>query len=129
MDIVNEIFGKKIGNLQLSDITNHFLQNKEESEVIEYKSFHIHNNQNDYKHKEKVILKTICAFLNSSGGLLIWGAPVEEKNGDEKVFSGELTPVDRIIIKDNFISKIVNAIVPTPTGINMQIIKTGNNNK
>jgi len=43
MGIVREIFGKNLNDLQLSDIKNHFLQIKEESDVIEYKSFYIHN--------------------------------------------------------------------------------------
>lgn len=124
--MINQIFGKSIEDITLKDIKNHFATNREESDVIEYKSFHVHRGRNDYKEKEKAILKTICAFLNSSGGILIWGAPVEEKdeNGD-KYFAGELSPVDKKIEKDNFISKIVNRVTPVSIGIKMKSIPTG----
>ena len=109
--IIENIFEKSIDELELQDIIDFFKLPKEESDIIEYKSFHV-KNQTNFKEKEKAVLKTICAFLNSSGGLLIWGAPIEKLEGKLKIYAGELSPVKGIIKKDNFISKITNRIIP-----------------
>jgi len=128
MSRIAQIFNKDLEELTINDIKSHFSLNKEESDIIEYKSFYV-KNQTNYGHKENAILKTICAFLNSSGGILIWGAPIEKKDSEgNKFYAGDLSPIDRKIDKDNFISKIVNRILPTASGIRIKIIETGTNN-
>ena len=122
MDYSEKIFGKTFDQLTRQDIVDFFSSPKEESDIIEYKSF-FERGQNNYNHKEKAILKSICAFLNSNGGIIIWGAPVERKDSDgNKHYEGELSPVDRLIKKDSFIAKIANKIIPVPDNINMTII-------
>lgn len=78
MTLSQQFFGKPVDDLTYSDLTTHFAQPQEESDRIEYKSF---RESGDFKKKEATILKTICAFLNSGGGILVWGAPRREKGG------------------------------------------------
>ena len=104
-------------DLQLGDIESYFQKEKEESDKIEFKSFV--DDMNRISEKESTIIKSICAFLNSEGGIIIWGAPIGRKveGKKEKVFSGELSPVERLYEKDEFINKITNLITPQPTGV------------
>lgn len=131
MSLSQKILGVEIGEISLKILQSFFQEEKEESDVLEFKSFHTEkNNQNDYKHKEDGVLRTICAFLNSNGGLLIWGAPGGEKRSSvdsKKVFTGKLSPVDRDIEKDAFISKLANRIIPSPSGIRFGKIKVEEN--
>ncbi len=127
MNITETIFDKKPNEIKLEDLNLFFSNEREESEIIEFKSFYDHK-QNNYKHKENAILKTVCGFLNSNGGVVIWGAPVEKKSFDfdsGKFFKGDLSPVDRYINKDDFINKTVNRITLPPTGIQFYPIEVG----
>ena len=69
-------------------------------------------------------MKSICAFLNSEGGLIIWGAPEGKKVNEkkEKIFQGDLTTISKSFEKDSLLNKIHSAITPLPNGINVQII-------
>jgi hypothetical protein len=115
------LFNKSIHQLELNDIISFFKNAKTETDKLEFKSYLDFENSNSTKSnrdKDKLndIFKSICAFLNSDGGILIWGAP-EGKNVEglkEKVFSGDLTPVKYKIEKDQFINRVVNEISPTP---------------
>jgi hypothetical protein len=126
MNLSKSILGKEIEELELNDIINYFQSPKEESDVIEYKSFY-EKNQDNFKHKENAVLKTICGFLNSKGGLLIWGAPKENKNSDINIYEGELSPVQKEIDRDNFINKVVQKIQPVPSNIKFFKIKITDN--
>jgi hypothetical protein len=118
---VYTLFNKSIHQLELNDIISFFKNAKTETDKLEFKSYLDFENSNSTKSnrdKDKLndIFKSICAFLNSDGGILIWGAP-EGKNVEglkEKVFSGDLTPVKYKIEKDQFINRLVNEISPTP---------------
>jgi hypothetical protein len=126
MDYSQNYFGKPLNDLALSDIENYFTDAKEETETIEFKSFvgkELQGSQYD------PILMAVCALLNSSGGIVIWGAPVGKKeNGKkEKVFQGALSPLNIILEKDALISKISSKITPMPKGINVEIIKEVSN--
>ncbi len=119
-------FGKELSDLTFADIENYFVDEKEESDKIEFKSYHNHNSsEKDHKDKENGVLKTICGLLNSEGGLIIWGAPIGQKiNGkQEKVFQGKLSPCDKAIGKDSFINKVADSITPTPNGVKFQPIE------
>ena len=118
---IYDLFNKSIHQLQLDDIISFFKNAKTETDKIEFKSYLDFVNSNTTKStrdKEKLndIFKSICAFLNSDGGILIWGAPQGKNVGDlkEKVYSGELTPVEYKIEKDQFINRIASEINPTP---------------
>ena len=128
MSITNSITGINIEDITLENLSNFFSVEKEESDIFELKSF-VERGQNNYGHKENGVLKTICGFLNSSGGLIIWGAPVGQipAGRTENVFTGALSPVDRNLEKDAFIGKVTNRIIPIPTGIKFKKIEVAEN--
>lgn len=116
-------FGKDLNQILLKDIETFFNIEKEESDKIEFKSFHSKAKESDSLYG---IQKTIAGFLNSEGGLLIWGAPVgkpHNNNPKKKVFKGDLTPVATEYDKDSIISKIVSSFTPLPIGILFHTIK------
>lgn len=129
MSITNSIIGLNIENITLEDLNNFFKNENEESDIFELKSFFERPGQNNYKLKEDAILKTICGFLNSSGGLIIWGAPSGQipEGRTEKIFVGDLSPVKKNLEKDAFIGKITNRLIPTPTGIKFKKIQVTDN--
>ncbi|MFC7348426.1 helix-turn-helix domain-containing protein [Chryseobacterium zhengzhouense] len=121
MKYSKSILGKNIFDLDYQDLVHFFLQEREESLNLEFKSY---VNQGSVKDKEKVIFKSICALLNSEGGIIIWGAPTELRyeNGNTKAI-GNLTPFNIGLDKDKLINKISSAIVPLPTGVNVNFLK------
>lgn len=114
-------FGKDIVDLKYDDIVNYFVNSREESDKIEFKSYYS-DNESNHKEKENTIIKTICALLNSEGGIIIWGAPIGKTTGEknEKIFIGELSPLNILIEKDRFINKIADSITSTPRGVKFQ---------
>ena len=124
-DFSLKLLGKSLTQITAEDLIEYFQINREESDILEFKSFYRYSgNTKDFQKREDVILKTICAFLNSSGGLLIWGAPAEEKaNDNQKSFKGELTLVEKHIEKDAFVSKVSNRIIPVPPKVNFHPVE------
>lgn len=114
-------FGKPLAELQYADIEHFFTNEHSESDQIEFKSF---NPNGPLESKLAGIIEGITAFLNSSGGLLIWGAPEGSKvaGRKEKVFVGALTKLPLAIEKDWLISKIADKIIPLPRGFRVQLI-------
>jgi len=125
IDFSLKLLGKSLTQITAKDLTEYFQIKREESDILEFKSFYRYSGNNkDFQKREDVILKTICAFLNSSGGLLIWGAPVEEKVSNNQTSSKrELTPIEKYIEKDSFIGKISNRIVPVPPNVNFHPVE------
>ena len=126
MDFCTNFFGKKLEDLNLNDIINFFRESQLESDKIEFKAFGTGGNIND---KYRGVFKNICAFLNSSGGIFIWGAP-EGRNDTETgnlVFQGQLSPIDHILEKDRLINRISDSITPTPNYVNINIIEDNGN--
>lgn len=122
MNYSENYFGKNLTELNYTDIENFFVEEKEESNSLEFKSYSAeYGNLN--KNIEGVI-RGICAFLNSEGGVLIWGAPEGTKieGRQEKVFVGELSPVPELKEKDWLINKISDSITPLPIGVNVQTL-------
>jgi hypothetical protein len=117
-------FGKPLTKITLKDLNDFFAIEHEESDTLEFKSYYEHG-QNNHTHKENGVLKTICAYLNSSGGLLIWGAPVGHTppGRQHKIFTGALSPVSKLIEKDTFISKVANSIYPLSNLVKMHRVK------
>lgn len=124
MDYCKLYFDKNLHELTFEDIENFFLEEKEESDKIEFKSFYDEEDK-DFDKKRNKVLKSISGFLNSEGGIIIWGAPcgqnVEGKK--EKIFKGKLSPVSRLLEKDSFIRKVTNSITPAPRPIRFQPIE------
>jgi hypothetical protein len=117
-------FGKELTELTYDDIEKFFIEEKEESNKIEFKSYHNPDEKN-HTEKENAVIKTICGLLNSEGGIVIWGAPVGQsvEGKKEKIFKGELSPSDKLIEKDTFISRVTDTITPSPNGISFQSLE------
>jgi len=114
-DYCKQILGKSIREITIEDLKSYFLEKKEETEILEFKS-----GQGDFeKIFNKNILRTVSAFLNSSGGLLIWGSPEDKvpEKGLPKVCIGDLVPVTERKEKDQLINRISSSISYMPTGI------------
>lgn len=127
MNYSENFFGKNLTDLEYDDIGQFFVEEQDETNHIELKSYSsIHGNFN--KNIDGVI-RSICALLNSEGGIVIWGAPegsvVEGKT--EKVFVGELSPVPELKEKDWLVNKISDSISPLPIGINVKILEKDGN--
>lgn len=120
----NQYFSKDLNELTFQDIEKYFETPQEESDKIEFKAFHSQFGNFD-KNLEGVI-RGICAFLNSNGGILIWGAPLGIKNNDRVIFHGALTAVSKLIEKDSLISKISDSITPLPIDIRVKTIEQNN---
>lgn len=93
--------------------------------MIEFKSYNVAHGT--VEKSLEGIKKGITAMLNSSGGIIIWGAPEGKQvaGKKEKVFSGVLSPVSELIEKDKLINKISSAITPLPVGVNVKILQDG----
>jgi hypothetical protein len=117
-------FGKDLEELTYSDLTDYFNVEKEESDKIEFKAYH--QQYGNFNKNLEGVIRGICAFLNSSGGLLIWGAPLAKKENDINIFQGELSLVTDLMEKDSLISKISDSITPLPVNVNVKIIENNN---
>lgn len=125
MDFCTAHFGKTLNSLTIDDVKSYFTEERIETDQIEFKSIHPTGNINE---KFAGIQRSICAFLNSSGGLLIWGSPEGQKveGKKEKIFKGELSFFTQVLEKDFVISKISDSIIPLPNNIRTNIISDGN---
>ncbi|MFN8395268.1 MAG: ATP-binding protein [Bacteroidia bacterium] len=127
MNYSENIFGKSLTDLKYSDIEDFFQEEREESNIIEFKSFSTKHGK--IETSLDGVFRGICAFLNSDGGILILGAPEGTKveGKPEKVFFGNLSPVPQLIGKDQIMNKASDLISPLPIGVAMQTInKEGN---
>lgn len=116
-----QYFGKNLEDLEYLDVANYFVEEKEESDKIEFKAFH--SSFGNFNKNLEGVIRAACAFLNSNGGILIWGAPLGVKVEEKVIFKGELALVNKLIEKDSIISKISDSITPLPVNINVQIIE------
>src|SRR5258708_14850149 len=103
--------GKEPSDLTYADIENYFTDEKDESNKIEYKSYHSPDEKN-HTEKENGVIRAICGLLNSEGGLVIWGAPIGQTvtGKKEKVFKAALSPAEKLIEKDSFINRVTDLI-------------------
>lgn len=117
-------FGKSLTAITSADLNRFFAVERDESDTLEFKSY-FEQGQNHHTHKQNAVLKTICAFLNSSGGLLVWGAPVGQTvtGRQNKIFVGDLSPVPTLIEKDTFISRVANSIYPLSNLVRMHRVE------
>ncbi len=118
IDYCTKIFGKPLRDLTFEDVESYFSNPKEENEYLEFKS-----GQGDFEGSfANNIIRTIVGFLNSSGGVLIWGAPKEiaPEKGKPKETKGELIPLTISKSKDDLINRITTSISYMPKGINVE---------
>lgn len=121
----NQYFGKNLEDLAFQDISDFFVVEKEESDKIEFKAFH--PSYGNFNKNLEGVIRGISAFLNSNGGILIWGAPLGQTIAGRTIFQGALSLVDQFIEKDSLISKISDSITPLPVDVNVQTIENGGN--
>jgi len=123
IDYSNVYLGKALNELDYEDLESFFKQEHTESETLEFKSYSTKAAFDDQLNKG--IIKGINAFLNSSGGILIWGSPVGTKSDgrSEEIFVGELSPVNLLKEKDALINMISSRISPLPIGISLKILE------
>lgn len=108
MSLSKHIFGKPLYDLTLLDIEAFFQEQQQETSVLEFKTGDV---------SLEKIYREVAAFLNTQGGLLVIGAPQEQKQGDIKVCHGALTPTDRISSQDRLLQSIAGNISPAPVGL------------
>ena len=127
MNFSQTYLGKSLEELTYKDIEEFFIEEQVETETLEFKSGELFKTINEFKDSlNKNINRSITAFLNSSGGLLIWGAPREyKKDGTNiKYCKGELYPINISRDKDSLISEITRAISHMPIGIKVKILSS-----
>lgn len=127
MDFTTGYFGKSIKDISYQDVASFFTEPRTESDKIEFKSYS--TTFGNLNKSFDGINRGICAFLNSEGGILIFGAPqgVLPPDGKEKIYQGTLTPVNEFWEQDRIINKISDSITPMPVGINVAILNEGAN--
>ncbi len=120
-------FNKKLNELNYEDIEIFFWEEHSENENIEFKSYNVHSSFDSQL--DKSIIRTIDAFLNSTGGLIIWGAPSGfiPEDRKEKVFKGDLSPSNVLKEKDYLINTISSRISPLPLGVHVTVISRDQN--
>ncbi|AOM77387.1 helix-turn-helix domain-containing protein [Pedobacter steynii] len=122
-NFAQNLFGVTLEELNSGLLENYFQEQRLETDTLEFKSFPPQANFDAILVK---IMKTICGFLNGSGGLLILGAPVKQTVGNVDFFNGVLTPVSVQKSVDWFINKCCTSISPMPIGIAVKILPSGN---
>jgi hypothetical protein len=123
MDYSTTYFNKQLDDLVYQDIIDYFVDPKEESTKIEFKSYS--TSHGNFSENLNGVIRGICAFLNSEGGIVIWGAPegIKLQGQDSKIFQGQLSPLSDLKEKDWLINKISDLITPLPIGINVKILQ------
>lgn len=114
-------FGKTLNELSYENIVDFFIEEKEESDKIEFKAFH--PDFGNFNKNFEGVIRGICGFLNSNGGILIWGAPLGKKIDEKIIFQGDLSLVTEFKEKDAVISKVSDSITPLPININVEILE------
>lgn len=116
------VFGKSLEELSIDKLKYFFSTPQGETATLEFKSFSKHST---FDKNIDGIIKGLCAFLNSDGGILIWGAPngIKPEGKKEEVFQGELQLVNELKEKDTIINIISSRITPMPTGISVKILE------
>ena len=115
------LFNKELYKLEFSDIVNFFIINREETLFLEFKSYVEHG---EFSKKIEAIKKAVCGLLNSEGGIIIWGAPLEVKDPQGNTSAvGNLTPFTSTLDKDRLINILTSSIIPFPVGIKVQVLK------
>lgn len=124
MDFSKTHFGRSLDDLRLNDIVNYFRIERVESDATEFKSF-----GGKVEDQYVALCRTICGFLNSNGGLIVWGAPqgVKIPGKRELSFKGPLSLINETLGKDQLISKISDSIIPLPASIRTKIITNTSN--
>ena len=120
------IFSKPLNELTYSDIQEYFEGVRTETDFVEFKSY---DPDRDISRNVTAIQEGVCAFLNSEGGLMVWGAPrgSTPSGQQEKIFTGDLFPLNLVPGKDRIVNMIGDKIIPLPNSFNLEVIQNGSN--
>ena len=115
MSLASQIFQKNLHEVTLQDLVDFFEIERQETAILEFKSG---------KTELEGIIQEVCAFLNTDGGVIVYGAPIEKPNktGVKSCF-GDLNPTTKFKSKLALGSSIASNISPSPSGINIHQIE------
>ena len=121
MSFVAHYFDKTVGDLEFSEIQRLVETNTPESQTLEFKSGEV---------RFADCGKTISAFLNTDGGLLLIGMPRTETidlddGGRARLCRGEFHLVEPAPDKDDAHRRLLSRIQPIPTGVAVHIVPSG----
>lgn len=114
MSLAESIFQKKINDLTIQDLKEFFKEEKEETSFLEFKSGELDIEK---------IYRSVCAFLNTDGGILILGAPKEMEVDKKRICIGELIPTKKIKSEATLAHLIGSHISPSPGRLNIKHFK------
>lgn len=115
--ITEQVLGKSLQNVEYVDVVEYFKSPRKESDGREFKAF-VKGTKNEDK-PLAAIYRSICAFLNTEGGILIWGAPIGKSpaEGGEDEFQGDLTSVLDDYGDDQLSNLLFDSLNPRPQGV------------
>lgn len=119
MNFSQTYFKKDLDQITSEDLIEFFKTPQKESQYLEFKSARETNLDRVYTNTLK---PGICSFLNSEGGILIYGAPSEDKKNPDHPFHQEVMPYPKGFLGDfdSIIRKISDGITPMPIGIRLK---------
>ncbi|KQX00769.1 helix-turn-helix domain-containing protein [Flavobacterium sp. Root420] len=118
------LFNRDLYELEYEYLQEFFSTSKDENLYLEFKSY---DARGAYKEKEDTIKKAVCGMLNSEGGIIIWGAPIETRDENKNTVAiGELTPFASALDRDKLINILSSSIIPLPVGIRVQALQNEN---
>lgn len=122
MNFSQTYFDKDLDKIIDKDLIKLFTSHQKESQYLEFKSASQVNVDRVFTDSLK---PGICSFLNSEGGILIFGAPREEKGNSDNSFQSEFTPYQKGFLgdHDSIIRKISDGITPMPIGIRLKEVE------
>ncbi len=125
MDFSSLHFSKPLAELTYADISGFFSKGRTESATLEFKSF---PERSHFDQGLQKVARGISSFLNSTGGILIWGAPkgAPQNETANDIFMGQLCPVKDYVTKDTLINRINALISPLAPGLEVQILSDAN---
>lgn len=114
MELSKQLFQKNLSDVTYEDIVEFFKFERQETAVLEFKSG---------RAEVEKITQEVCAFLNTDGGVIIYGSPEEIKTDSGYKCIGDLTPTTKVRSKVSLGSSIASNISPFPNGINIHQIE------
>ncbi|MEX2591357.1 MAG: ATP-binding protein [Anditalea sp.] len=124
MEFCNTYFRKNLDQLTEEDLIIFFNSDQKETQHLEVKSSGETNVEKVYN---KTLRPAICSFLNSTGGILIYGAPREDRKDTNNPDNYTLRPYSKGFLgdHDSIIRKISDGITPMPIGFRLKEVEVG----
>ncbi|OOG73348.1 ATP-binding protein [Algoriphagus sp. A40] len=122
MNFCQNYFQKDLDQITADDLIQFFNSTQKETQFLEFKSSGDTNVEQVFN---KNLKPAICSFLNSEGGILIYGAPREDRKnpGNPENFKLKPYPKEFLGDHDSIIRKISDGITPMPIGIRLKEVE------